>query len=92
MPELPEVETVRRGLEPLLRGRQVTGVEVRERRLREPVVPRDMARLRGATLTGVRRRSKYLLLDTDAGLTLLVHLGMTGRLCVSDRERPLRPH
>ncbi|HET6277471.1 MAG TPA: bifunctional DNA-formamidopyrimidine glycosylase/DNA-(apurinic or apyrimidinic site) lyase [Candidatus Polarisedimenticolia bacterium] len=92
MPELPEVETVRRGLEPLLRGRQVTGVEVREGRLREPVVRRHLARLRGATLTGIRRRSKYLLLDTDAGLTLLVHLGMTGRLWVSDAERPRQPH
>jgi formamidopyrimidine-DNA glycosylase len=92
MPELPEVETVRRGLDPLIRGRLVTGVEVRQRRLREPVVPRDLSRLCGATLTGVRRRSKYLLLDTDAGLTLLVHLGMTGRLWVSDADRPRRPH
>lgn len=92
MPELPEVETLRRGLDPLICGRQVTGIEVRVRRLREPVVRRDMVRLRGATLTGIRRRSKYLLLDTDAGLTLLVHLGMTGRLWVSDAERPRRPH
>lgn len=92
MPELPEIETIRRGLGPLVVGRRVLGVEVRERRLREPIAPRGLARLRGATLTGIRRRSKYLLLDTDAGLTLLVHLGMTGQLWVADRGRPRRPH
>jgi formamidopyrimidine-DNA glycosylase len=92
VPELPEIETIRRGLGPLLVGRRVLGVEVRERRLREPLAPRQLARLRGATVTAVRRRSKYLLLDTDAGLTLLVHLGMTGQLWVADRDRPRRPH
>lgn len=92
MPELPEVETVRRGLDPLIRGRRVTGVEVRELRLREPIVRRSLSRLRGTTLTGIRRRSKYLLFDTDAGLTLLVHLGMTGRLWVSDADQPRRRH
>jgi len=92
VPELPEIETIRRGLGPLLVGRRVLGVEVRERRLREPVSPRSLARLRGATVTGIRRRSKYLLLDTDNGLTLLVHLGMTGQLWVADRGRPRRPH
>ena len=80
MPELPEVETVCRGLDPLIRGRRVTGIEVRVRRLREPVVRRDMVRLRGATLTGIRRRSKYLLLDTDAGLTLVAPAARTGAL------------
>ena len=92
MPELPEIETIRRGLGPLLVGRRVLGVTVRDRRLREPVAPRALARLRGATVTGIRRRSKYLLLDTDAGLTLLVHLGMTGQLWVADHDRPRRPH
>ncbi len=92
MPELPEIETIRRGLGPLLVGRRVLGVEVRECRLREPVAPRGLARLRGATVTGIRRRSKYLLLDTDRGLTLLIHLGMTGQLWVADRDRPRRPH
>jgi formamidopyrimidine-DNA glycosylase len=92
VPELPEIETIRRGLGPLVVGRRVLGVTVRERRLREPIAPRGLARLRGATLTGIRRRSKYLLLDTDAGLTLLVHLGMTGQLWVADKGRPRRPH
>jgi formamidopyrimidine-DNA glycosylase len=92
LPELPEVETIRRGLDPLLAGRVITGVEVRERRLREPIRPREMRRLHGARITGIRRRSKYLLLETSAGLTLLVHLGMTGQLWVADRGRPRRPH
>jgi len=92
VPELPEIETIRRGLGPLLIGRRVLGVEVRERRLREPIAPRRLARLRGTTVTAIRRRSKYLLLDTDAGLTLLIHLGMTGQLWVADRDRPRRPH
>jgi len=92
VPELPEVETVRRGLVPLVVGRRVMGVTVRERRLREPIAPGGLRRLRGARLTGIERRSKYLLFDTDAGLTLLVHLGMTGQLCVCDRGRPRRPH
>lgn len=92
MPELPEIETIRRGLSPLLMGRRVLDVEVRERRLREPIATRRLARLHGATVTGIRRRSKYLLVDTNAGLTLLVHLGMTGQLWVADRGRPRRPH
>ena len=92
MPELPEIETIRRGLGPLLVGRRVLGVEVRERRLREPIASRSLARLRGAAVTGIRRRSKYLLLDTDSGLTLLIHLGMTGQLWVADRDKPRRRH
>lgn len=92
MPELPEVETIRRGLGPILVGRRVLGVRIRERRLREPIAPRAMARLRGSTVTGIRRRSKYLLLDTDSGLTLLIHLGMTGQLWVSQPGRPRRLH
>ncbi|MEE9292982.1 MAG: bifunctional DNA-formamidopyrimidine glycosylase/DNA-(apurinic or apyrimidinic site) lyase [Acidobacteriota bacterium] len=92
MPELPEVETIRRGLTPLIAGRTILGVQVRERRLREPVDTRRMAWLCGARWTGIRRRSKYLLLETDADLTLLVHLGMTGSLWVSGPGRPARPH
>lgn len=92
MPELPEVETIRRGLIPLLTGRTILDVRVRERRLREPVDTRRMGWLRGTRVTGIRRRSKYLLLETDAGLTLLVHLGMTGSLWVSRPDRPARPH
>jgi formamidopyrimidine-DNA glycosylase len=92
VPELPEIETIRRGLLPLLTGRRLLGITIRERRLREPIAARALARLRGATVTGIRRRSKYLLLDTDTGLTLLVHLGMTGQLWVADAGRAARPH
>lgn len=85
MPELPEVETVRAGLSPLITGRRVVCVEVRTLRLRRPVPPEMRQLMTGAIFIGVRRRGKYLLLDTDRGLTLLVHLGMTGRLLL---ERP----
>jgi len=77
MPELPEVEVVRRGLESRVRGRALRAVRVREARLRWPVpatLDRDLA---GATLRAVERRGKYLLLDFGHG-TLIVHLGMSG--------------
>ena len=92
MPELPEIETIRRGLDPLISGRRIGRVQVREKRLREPVVPDDLKSLRGAVFTAIRRRSKYLLLETDAGRTVLIHLGMSGQLWVSSRRRPRRPH
>lgn len=92
MPELPEVETVRRGLSPLLLGRRLLRARVRERRLREPIRPAELRRVEGATVTGVRRRSKYLLVDTSAGEVILIHLGMTGQLWVADAGRPQQPH
>ncbi len=91
MPELPEVETTRRGLEPLLAGRTVTDVVVRERRLRWPV-PRDLrATLRGRTITRVGRRAKYLLVDLGGG-TLILHLGMSGTLRVVPKDTALVAH
>jgi formamidopyrimidine-DNA glycosylase len=92
MPELPEIESIRRGLTPLLAGREIRGVTVRERRLREPVVPRRLRELRGRRITAIRRRSKYLLIDTDAKLTLLVHLGMAGQFWVAEAAQPRRSH
>lgn len=83
MPELPEVETVRRGLAPVLEGRRIAAADVRRADLRWPFPPRMGARLRGAQVTALRRRSKYLLADLDGGETLIVHLGMSGRLLVS---------
>lgn len=80
MPELPEVETVRRGLEPALLGRRFGRVELRRSGLRWPF-PRGMRRrLSGARVDRLRRRSKYLLFDLDTGETLMAHLGMSGRL------------
>lgn len=81
MPELPEVETTRRGIEPLVAGARVDRVVVRERRLRWPI-PRQVEReLTGATMLGVGRRAKYLLLESERG-TAIAHLGMSGSFSV----------
>src|SRR4051812_16088709 len=78
MPELPEVETVRRGLEPVMDGARFVEVEARRRDLRWPL-PKDSAkRLIGQTVTGLGRRAKYLLADLSLGEVLLMHLGMSG--------------
>jgi formamidopyrimidine-DNA glycosylase len=91
MPELPEVETTRRGLEPHVVGRRVRDVVVRNANLRWPV-PRNLGqRLRGEEVRAVRRRGKYLLFDIGEG-HLLVHLGMSGRLTVIPSELPPRKH
>jgi formamidopyrimidine-DNA glycosylase len=91
MPELPEVETTRRGLEPLLLGHTIQTVMVHNRALRWPV-PRGLAAtLCGQVLGAVERRSKYLLLRCQGG-TLIVHLGMTGHLRVVPTTEPLRKH
>jgi len=83
MPELPEVETVRRGLEPVMTGQRIVRALVNRPDLRWPF-PANMAdRLTGATVMALRRRSKYILADLDRGETLLVHLGMSGRMLVS---------
>lgn len=91
MPELPEVETTRRGLEPLLVGRSIERVEVREPRLRWPVAAGLPRRLAGRRITRLGRRGKYLLLETDGG-TLLVHLGMSGGLRYLASARPPGKH
>lgn len=83
MPELPEVETVRRGLEPVMAGRVIEQAAVNRPDLRRPFPPQMAERLTGARVLALRRRSKYLLAELDSGETLLVHLGMSGRLLVS---------
>jgi len=91
MPELPEVETVRLGLLPVMEGHVLTDVETRRGDLRIPF-PRDFAaRMRGRKVTALRRRAKYLLADLDSGETLVIHLGMSGRMSVyaQGRERRL---
>jgi len=91
MPELPEVETTRRGLAPLLAGQRIRTVVVRNRALRKPV-PRQLARrMAGATIRALTRRGKYLLVDCGAG-TLILHLGMSGRLRVADGATPVTAH
>ncbi len=82
MPELPEVETVRRGLAPVLEGARLTGVEVRRGDLRFPFPEGLAARLEGARVLRLGRRAKYLLAALDTGETWATHLGMSGRFSV----------
>jgi formamidopyrimidine-DNA glycosylase len=92
MPELPEVETVRRGLAAAVVGRTIVGVTIRDRRLREPVARSFAAALTGRRLLAIRRRGKYLLHDLDDGAVWLVHLGMSGTLVVVPARAPVRVH
>lgn len=90
MPELPEVETTVRGLTPVLEGQRITRVQLRRADLRRPF-PADLGqRLTGATVTGLGRRAKYGLIDTDRGDTMIFHLGMSGRWRVDPAE--VLPH
>lgn len=93
MPELPEVEVLKMSLEPRLVGRRIVSVEVRERRLRV-LVPRTLASdVAGRRVEGLRRRSKYLLIDLEGDKTLVIHLGMSGRLTIAPgRSGPAEPH
>ncbi len=83
MPELPEVETVRRGLVPSMEGQVIKRADVNRPDLRWPFPENMAARLTGTTVTALRRRSKYILADLDTGETLIIHLGMSGRMTVS---------
>jgi formamidopyrimidine-DNA glycosylase len=86
MPELPEVETVRRGLEPAMEGKRFVKVDVHRGDLRWPL-PKDFAaRLQGSTVTGLGRRAKYLLADLSSGEVLLMHLGMSGSFHVFEKN------
>ena len=91
MPELPEVETTRRGLEPHVIGRTIAALEVYERRLRWPVARALPAQLAGRRIVAVGRRAKYLLIGLDSG-TLIVHLGMSGSLRVLAADTARRRH
>ena len=88
MPELPEVETVRAGLEPVLRGRRFVRVEQRRKDLRFPLPERFAERLTGRKVERLDRRAKYILVHLDGGEVLAMHLGMTGRFtCCHARRR-----
>lgn len=91
MPELPEVETVRRGLAPAMEGKRIERAEIRRDGLRWPFPPRLAERLRSARVERLRRRSKYILGDLDSGETMLIHLGMSGRMTVSGLEAAYIP-
>jgi formamidopyrimidine-DNA glycosylase len=90
MPELPEVETVMRGLAARLCGRTITHAEVRRADLRWALPPYLAARLTGARVLDLRRRGKYFFIRLDGGDSLLVHLGMSGRMSVSPAAEPHR--
>jgi formamidopyrimidine-DNA glycosylase len=85
MPELPEVEIVRRGLEPVMLGQSIALVDQRRPDLRFPFPANFAARLEGQSITAVKRRAKYLVIDLSGDEALVIHLGMSGRLTV---ERP----
>ncbi|MGB5325277.1 MAG: bifunctional DNA-formamidopyrimidine glycosylase/DNA-(apurinic or apyrimidinic site) lyase [Pseudomonadales bacterium] len=91
MPELPEVETTRRGIAPHVVGKTITAVDVRERRLRWPIAKNFASRLTGAPVLQVQRRAKYLLFELPQGYFML-HLGMSGSLRVADADEALRKH
>ncbi|MBO9717558.1 MAG: bifunctional DNA-formamidopyrimidine glycosylase/DNA-(apurinic or apyrimidinic site) lyase [Pseudoxanthomonas sp.] len=92
MPELPEVETTRRGLAPHVEGRRITGVVLRRPDLRWPIPDEIREQLPGRRIEAVRRRAKYLLMDTDAGDSALLHLGMSGMLRVLPVDTPVGTH
>jgi formamidopyrimidine-DNA glycosylase len=93
MPELPEVEVLRRSLEPHLVGDRIERVEVRNPALREPIAVRSLARrAEGREIARLRRRAKYLLIDLEGGQTVVVHLGMSGRLTLTAGDLPPELH
>jgi len=91
MPELPEVETTLRGIEPYALGRTLTKVVVREPRLRWPIPVAALKRLVGLAIIKAERRAKYILLHTEQSIVLL-HLGMSGSLRVVDSDTPADKH
>ncbi len=91
MPELPEVETTRRGIAPRVTGQRVTRVVVRNPHLRWPVTRRLASELTGQVIRRVNRRAKYLLMETDAG-TAILHLGMSGSLKLVAARKPAQKH
>lgn len=86
MPELPEVETVRRGLQPVMEGARMVGVEARRPNLRFPFPERFAERLKGRRVTALGRRAKYLTAHVDAGPVLICHLGMSGSFRIEDED------
>ncbi|MFN7942767.1 MAG: bifunctional DNA-formamidopyrimidine glycosylase/DNA-(apurinic or apyrimidinic site) lyase [Thermoanaerobaculia bacterium] len=92
MPELPEIEVLRRSLEPRLVGRRIERVEVRAKALRERLDRRALGALAGRRIEALERRSKYLLVGIEGGERLAIHLGMSGRLTLVPGPEPREPH
>ena len=91
MPELPEVETVRRGLQPVMEGAKILHAEARRKDLRFPFQKDFAARLTGQTVTGLGRRAKYLMADLGSGDVLLMHLGMSGSFRIEMKDDAKTP-
>ena len=91
MPELPEVETVRRGLQPVMEGAKIVKAEARRKDLRFPFQKDFTARLQGQTVTGLGRRAKYLMADLGSGDVLLMHLGMSGSFRILEQSEAKTP-
>lgn len=91
MPELPEVETVRRGLEPVMTGQRIVRVEQNRPDLRFPFPPGFRERLEGQSVLSLGRRAKYLLVDLSSGEVLIMHLGMSGRFTIIDPSQKQKP-
>jgi formamidopyrimidine-DNA glycosylase len=91
MPELPEVETVRRGLQPVMEGARIVKAEARRGDLRRPLPKDFVKRLEGRTVTGLGRRAKYLLADLSSGEVLMMHLGMSGSFRVIQEKGEKTP-
>lgn len=92
MPELPEVETIRRGLDGQLKGRRIDGVDWRPAKLRGGASPRPLEELEGQRVKALRRHGKFLLWDLSGGGTFLAHLGMTGKFLFAEPGAARRPH
>ena len=90
MPELPEVETTLRGIATHIEGKRIESIVVRQPQLRWPV-PNEIKQAIGQRINGIRRRAKYLLLETDPG-SIILHLGMSGSLSIQSADRPLLKH
>ncbi len=91
MPELPEVETSRRGIAPHIIGRSIESIAIRQRKLRWPISKNVDQLLPGETVTSVDRRAKYLLINTTGG-TAIIHLGMSGSVCIVESGTPAGVH
>jgi formamidopyrimidine-DNA glycosylase len=91
MPELPEVETVRRGLAPALEGHVLNGLTVKRADLRVPFPPHFAERMCGRRMLRLRRRAKYLLLDLEGAETLIMHMGMSGRFTIHGAQARMKP-
>ena len=86
MPELPEVETIMRGISPFLEGATIKRIKLNRADLRWPFPKNFTSRLKEAKVLNLKRRSKYILIDLNTGETLLIHLGMSGKILVSDSK------